>query len=342
MKAIALWLCLPFLGSADLRAADGEPKSYVLKDGKVIRAEVLAVDGDEVELKIHMAAGQMKGTKPLTDFAPQSAFKILRSVTPRNDVAGHLKLAKFAADNNLIAASRRELRYVRSIAETQTFDPEKEQQLVAEALAIVRTVLNNLIEAGKTKDVRYVMSQIMLLDNTRFSEEDKASLVDLVQSSLRDKKAAEASARHANEDAEERERREKLLKPIQDGLDRGLAARRKGMLNSKQFSSALSAFDRAIKEFENVERRAASLRKRHPNDKALAEELDSATEQARGYVDSTLLDQASLNLTRGQINEAMGKVNKILASDPNNRQAQAMRARIEIAANEAAGYGRIQ
>ena len=68
--------------------------------------------------------------------------------------------------------------------------------------------------------------------------------------------------------------------------------------------------------------------------------LDAITERAQGYVVSTLLDQASLNLTRGQINEAMGKVNNILATDPSNRQAQAMRARIEIAANEAAGFGR--
>ena len=334
MKTIALWLCLPLL------AAIGEPKSYVLKDGKVIRAEILAVNGDQIEMQVHMAAGQMKAAKPLSDFAPQSAFKILRSVTDRNDIAGHFKLAEFAAEHNLIATARRELRHCRTLAAKKDFDPEVEKQLVGQALSILRTLLTNMIEDGKTKDVRYVLSQIMTLDSDRFTDEDKAGLVDLVQTSLADKTAAEASARRANEDDATRSRREKLLKPVQDGMDRGRAARRKGMLSSKNFSSALGAFDRAIKEFEAVQRRCESIRKKNSNDKVLLQELDSITESAHGYVSSTLLDQASLNLTRGQINEAMGRVNKILGEDPTNRQALAMRARIEIAANEASGFGR--
>lgn len=330
MRTTALWLCLPWLV-----AALGEPKSYVLEDGKVIRAEVLSVKGDRVEMRIHQAAGTMTSTMSLAEFAPQSAFNIKRSVTEPDDLEGHLALAEFAAQHNLIATARRELRHCREIAQHQKLDPEFEKHLVRRALTIMRTVLHNLTTAGKSKDARYVLSQIMLLDSDRLSDEDKAGLVDLVQTSLDDKSAAEASASRADDDDATRARRQKLLEPLHTGMDRGRAARRKGMLNSKQPSAALSAFDRAIREFEGVERRAESLVRKNPDDEALDQDLDSLTKEARGYVASTLLDQASVHLMRGQINEAMGRVNRVLAVEPKNRQALAMRGRIEIAANEA-------
>ena len=51
-----------------------------------------------------------------------------------------------------------------------------------------------------------------------------------------------------------------------------------------------------------------------------------------------LLTGASLYTTRGQFTAAMGNVNQVLAMDPDNRQAQAMRGRIEVAANSGWGW----
>ncbi|MGH3115150.1 MAG: hypothetical protein ACRDOP_16940, partial [Gaiellaceae bacterium] len=127
-------------------APPAAPRTYALKDGKELLAEVLRVDGNRVALKVHVETGTVEVTRPIEDFVPHSAFNILRTAVAPNDIAAHVKLAEFAVENGLIDAARRELRRAREIADDQGIELELEGRLVERAVRILDGLLRQMVK----------------------------------------------------------------------------------------------------------------------------------------------------------------------------------------------------
>ena len=70
-----------------------------------------------------------------------------------------------------------------------------------------------------------------------------------------------------------------------------------------------------------------------------SQELDQVRQRATTLQSDALMNAASVCLVRGQFSKALGHVNTVLAMDANNSDARAMRARIEIAANQNRSLG---
>jgi len=164
------------------------------------------------------------------------------------------------------------------------------------------------------------------------------ALEDQLAAAKKQREAEIVAARAAKENERMVADRERQLKPLQKGLKDAEAYRDRGMQNSKSFGSANNDFQRAIRLCELVMGRAASLSKSHANDTVMVRELRNMDQQAGEMRTDMLLTTASLYITHGQLNAAMGNVNKVLATEPDNRQALAMRGRIEVAANSGWGW----
>jgi hypothetical protein len=327
-----------------------EIRTFVLKDLGEVRAEVLRIDGDRVQLRVQVEGGTAEATRPLSDFAPQSAFIIMRSETPPDDMAGHLKLAEFAIHNGLVDAGLRELRKARDLAVGKGIDPSHEARLVARGLAVLEEIFRQLVAGGRLQDARVLLTQILSNPKSLLSDAQKQELVNLVEEAEGKKREETARAKEARADAEASARREQQLDPMRRSLDRAKSMQHQALLDSHRASQAINEFGAASQAFASVRREGEQLLKRSPGDATLADEVKAMTEEARQNEASSLLSQASIYVVRGNFNSAMGSVNRVLADDPENSQALAMRARIELAANEGdsvgagvvGGFGRVR
>jgi tetratricopeptide (TPR) repeat protein len=122
------------------------------------------------------------------------------------------------------------------------------------------------------------------------------------------------------------------LKRGKQYYDQMVAKNKEGLLASPAGSKAGNAWEAAIK---------AGDRALVEIDKVAKEQTDPATQELlqkyRKVVDDQMIEVytnlASAQTTRSSYQQAMGNVNKALASDPNNSSAISMRARVEEAAS---------
>ena len=315
------------------------PRTYALKDGKELLAEVLSVDGDRVNLKVHVETGTVEVTRPIADVVPHSAFNIMRTAVPPKDIAAHVKLAEFAIENGLVDAAKRTLTRARELADDQGIEPDLERRLVERAVRILDGLFRQMVKEGRIQDARFFLSQILSRRPSRLSDSQKQELVDLVEREVEAQKSAKASAKQAQANEANSAKRDQTLEPLRKRLEKGKESHRRALMISDKGSQAINEFDQAIRSFDSVQKEGRAQMSRNPNDPALADEVQSLVAEAGQYRTSSLLAQASLQVTRGQFNQATKSVNSVLADDPENSQALAMRARIEIAANEDTGWG---
>ena len=122
-------------------------------------------------------------------------------------------------------------------------------------------------------------------------------------------------------------------------MERGQADIQEGLNAGSSMSKALTSFRRANQNLERAVRGCDRLKETYGNDARYTGDINYLREQATNSLTNSLLHSASILTTRGSFNAALGNVNKILARDPKNTRALAMRGRIESAANEGWGWG---
>jgi hypothetical protein len=106
------------------------------------------------------------------------------------------------------------------------------------------------------------------------------------------------------------------------------------MLRSRSPGTAAGHFTAAYDHLNDARLRLTKVESDHGGEYVYQErlrDLDTKITKASGV---SLLSLGSISLIRGQHNKALGYVNTLLVLDPDNQDAKAMRARIEIAANE--------
>ncbi len=197
-------------------------------------------------------------------------------------------------------------------------------------------LLRGMLQEGKMRDANYVLTEIMAGD--RITDAQKDHFTDLVHSKTAEIEDAKARDRADKRAARLTAERERQLKPVQDRLQRGKDLEKQALLNLKDQTRALNAYEGAVRDFKSVQRQAENLTRRHSNDADFIGELDSLSRQAEDELITSLLSQASIYTTRSSFNQALGLVGQVLAVDSQNRQALDMRARIEIAANSNDGF----
>lgn len=313
-------------------------RSYQLKNGDVIQAEILDVDKaqDQVRLKFFQGGGSGIVTRRLSDFSPHSQFNVLRTTIPEGDIEGHVQLAEFAVSNGLIAAGKRELLHARDLANDEGIAPDLEQKLMDQAVTILDGLLQAMLKEGKMNDAKLLLHEIMA--GPRLTDAQKQHFTDLVAGKSKEIKEANAKARADQRAAELSAEQQRVLKPLQDAMQRGSQLQQQALKSLQNQSQALNAYGAAAREFQAVQQEVEKQTRTYSNDKDLVSELAALSRQAQGDLINCLLGEASIYTTRSSFNQALGMVGQVLAMDSQNQQALNMRARIEIAANSDDGY----
>src|SRR5262249_46555877 len=93
---LSLSLCFPLL------AQDAPTMTLTYKDGESCSAQVVALKGDEVKLKVFVLGGSMQITRRLDDFVPLSAYAIELQAHKPVTFDDHFAMARRAVDAGLV------------------------------------------------------------------------------------------------------------------------------------------------------------------------------------------------------------------------------------------------
>lgn len=322
-----------------LALPQGSIETLVLKNGDHMRAEVLRLDNERAVLRVHFEGGSMQVTRRLDEFEPQSVYRMLRTSADPQKTADLLRLAEFAADNGLIWVAQRDLEAARRLAGQDSLAPELAQKVEDKGGSILEALFQRELDGNHDmQKARRLLSDLLIrFPGSQAAQRRDDLLARLREAELRadaDKRAAAAALASAKAD----EARRKTLQAISEHIEDGAAENQRGLTSSKQFAVAHGHFQTAVQHFDKA-LRAAAVAAKGSEDSQLAGQLQDLRQQASRLQTDALLNAGSVCLVRGQYNAALGHVNSVLAIDPTNADARAMRARIEVAASYRGGYG---
>lgn len=329
MKVLALTLIL--LGPA----IAGEPITLILKNGDHLRAEVVQIDGNRVRLRVPIPSGHYLVWRSLDDFRPHCAYLALAELAAKDKAEDRLRLARFAAAHDLVYIAQRELGLARQLAGDDGLEAELEQQIVERGAAVLEREFRAALERRDLRKGKRLLNELVI----RYPDSEPASRKEDLFAEFDRVEKALADARRRAVDARKQARLERSheskLRPIRSRLEKARQDNKQGLLSSKSFSKAHGLFVRAIAGFEAATKAADKLLKIRTNDEVLVREVSDLRLKALSGAQEALLNAASVCLVRGQFTRALGHVNQVLAFEPTHKDARAMRARIETAANEA-------
>ena len=128
-----------------------------------------------------------------------------------------------------------------------------------------------------------------------------------------------------------------VVAPIERHLAAGVEENRLGMLTSRTPGRAAGHFSVAYDNLQVARLGLTKAEADHGLEYVYQERLRDLDTKVTAASRVSLLNLGSLSLVRGQLNKALGYVNTLLVLDPENAEAAAMKARIEIAANQSTG-----
>ena len=316
-------------------AVTGEPITLILKNGDHLRAEVLQIEGDRVRLRVPITSGEYFVWRKLDDFRPHCAYRALAELAAKDKAADRLRLARFAASHDLVSIARRELQLARRLSGDSELEPELEKEIAERGAAVLESEFRKALGRRDLRKGKRLLNELII----RYPDSDPTSRKDALLSEFERAEDALADARRQAAQSREQERlersRESRLRPIRSRLEKARQDNKQGLLSSKSFSKAHGLFLRSIDGFEAATKAADKILKIRTNDEALVREVGDLRSAALAGTQEALLNAASVCLVRGQFTRALGHVNQVLALDSANKDARAMRARIETAANEA-------
>ena len=316
-------------------------RSYMTKDGKVIKGIPLRKEGDKVRLQMPIeGGGSVEELRPFDSFSAHSSYNILRQLEPGHDLKSHLALAKFALENGLIATTRRELREAKKYIKSESELEDITKRVKTGAAAILKDLTRKALAAGDLKLAYKYGSLLLTKLPDEVTEAEKTELLDTYDRLKAEKENAERAKREAAAQAKRSEQETRILKPLEERLSRASSRNHKGLMAGSSQSKALNNFKGASDDYMWVMKRTQQEQKKANNGSTILKgELANIETRAKsGYCDANL-NAGSVYLSRGSINNARGRADAILAVDPENSRARSLRARAEIAGNRGWGYG---
>ena len=258
-------------------------------------------------------------------------FASAREQVPEGDLSAQLAVAELAEEKGLTEMARTELRRcAHMIHDGEALPPAVRER----AIELIVQLVDSLCAEGKISEARSAVTRIITRQSSSLSVEEQDRLISTVEAASDRAIGEQNKARRAKEDARVVAERERKLKPVLARMDKGKERRRKGLLNSRQFSAASRDLHGAAKEFELALADIDRLSQQFADDPLMIAELEDLGAQCRTQWHDSLLSAASLELVRGSYGRAMESVNTVLLVEPQNEQALAMRARIEVSQSD--------
>jgi hypothetical protein len=314
--ALVAALAVPSLASEQIK----------LKGGKVVSGRATAYDPDRKVLSFRLDDGQ-EMQYSMDDLDSRSVYLVYGSVIPKENGKGQLQLANFARDAGLYQHAVRRYGYAAKAdpslkAEVDKGMAELKKRAAAACLANAKAAQAK----GNAKETQKWLN--ILLE--RLPDEPQAvEAAAMVEANY----TREANARDDALEKEHAELIEKDLKKGKKAYDTMIEKTKQG-LTARNSSESSNHWNSALREGETVLKEIDRLEKKYPDDKRIQ---DGAVKYRKLTIDQMVsihLHLASRYTANSSLSNAMKEANKALALDPENAQALAARARIEVAAND--------
>jgi len=295
-----------------------------LRDGRTLDARVVEVKDHAVVLEVRENGSVARADWP-RERIEKHAWYTIASRAARTG-RQHLELARFAAQENLLAQARREADLARARDpslrdEAAQVLEEVERRMPAALLAWAR----ELAASGNRRGARREASRVLALDPEAEAAAGARELVERLDAEQRQRRMDEELARR--------------LEPVLRLRDRAVELDRGGLAASRELRKSRDAFEAAVRAGREALARIEGLRRRHAADGATLGALAGLEGEVRAQLVESQLNLASVYVNRQSYPQALEAVGVALALDPTSQAARAERARIELA-NSNGYYGR--
>ena len=340
MTASLLAASIAVLGLAQAQPPRPDPKilNVQFTNGTFARVHVLKLEAERVQLRVLVLDGSIEVRHDLSDFEPDSAFRIELEARQPDSFADHFRMAQRAARLGLATAAGEQA----MLALDRRFElesPDKARRMV-ESWA-TRRLESWLRESLEQRDLDESTHYLKLL-STRFGhafpEARLDELATAVEQLERDRSARRRAERQARLDAKIRSFVERRLKPIRRAVQQGDDLLREAVGKSRSMTKSANLATRAIEVYRAAWRDAAKLQAKTPTDKPLVIEIEELANHLHDHSVRAALHAANMLTVRSDFNGAMEWVQRVLALDPTNAEAREMQRTI---AAERTGPGAI-
>jgi len=302
------------------------------KSGERIRAAVEKLDGDRVVLRVEIGGGHAAETRSIKDFDLESEYMIYEATTPQTADA-YLALAQNAAEAGVIDSAKRCLARARDLADDTSIGSDAATKIHGAQVDHFTSVFEGDISRGDVASARRVLATMEYTQPGQYSADKVKAMQAEIDGVIQQHEAAYQADRAKEIAAEEVARRKRIVRPLEELIDAAEANHTKAMKARPGSSDAGEAFNLSVNEAEKALKASQALAKRNAGDDQVLAMLATLEGRAQSIYSTAMFDSASRLIAHGQLNKALGYVNRILSYNPNDRQAMAMRARIEISAN---------
>jgi len=299
-----------------------------LADGSYLSGQATAYDGDAKVLSFRTDDGRnLKFT--LDQLDGRSVYHVTRSKVAQDNAKGQLQLANYARDINLFAHARRHYEYAR--AADPSLSPEIDKQIAIGKGLAAKYCMDLANEAIAKNDLKSAEKYLTIMVQKLPDEPLTAQATQMLDQYY-------TTVHAQRDDAVEAAAGDLLTTDLASGkkyydimIEKNKAALLASSLSGskRNWQSAINYGEKALKEIGKVG-------KKHTDPKT-QELLQTYTTIVENQIFEIHLNVASSHMTQTDYRGALKEVNKVLAVDPKNKDALAMRSRIEMATSR--GWG---
>lgn len=315
--------------------------SYLLRNGTELRGTVSTSDEERMTIRLDAPAGAI-ATFTRDQVEPHSWY-VARSQTIGDDAKARLDLARYCIENGLFFVAERELDRVVDAAPglASTADAERARAHDGGGKKLVELARDAVAKNDFARAANLVGTIVRRYDDTAAAGEAAAIVDEIAQrrGALEQQRIVEMQRRAAEKKGAVHVA---ILKELTDRIG---TARRQNVigLKSKDLSSAQEAFSSALRKFAAVIAEVDAQTSRQQEDQELLSRLAEIRTTCLTESIEVHVNMGSTYVVRGSYTKALEHANEALALDPKNSYARDFRARVELAAAEAAsGRGRVR
>ncbi|MCA3010726.1 MAG: hypothetical protein INH34_20295 [Phycisphaerales bacterium] len=320
---------LPLSLAVPVVAQDATPREYRLATGQSFQGKALTLAEGTVHMKANILGSETDLHRKVADFAPSSQIAIESAFVGAKDFAGHMRLARRAAELDELELAGVHARFAAQAVKGAPDEAERMLELKQWAVATLTQRFEQELAAGHVHGARHYLD---LLSGRLHDCVDAAAL-----QAMDEKLAAAAASQRAKPAATSTpltDAERKLVQTKVDAADKqfrlGLAAASKTVEACRHYDAALASYRAAWKEIE-------ALLKKHGGDAAAHAELHDLGAHVMDGGKRAALQAATALAMQSNYKGAMARVNEVLAYAPGDQEALAMQRTIVEAEAAASG-----
>ncbi len=306
--------------------AAGTEKSLYLKtkSGEVVSGKFRGINGEKVRIATSVLGGTMTVTHDLDDFEAASVFTVLMAAKPPADFDSHFAMARKAAELGLLNSAGKQARSaLETVKGAADFDGKRAEvrKWAAEAL---EKMINDAVADQDTP----LAKDCLKLLTTRLADQRSEEQLDAIAASVegleRAVKQKKEDDRQAKLDAKVRASNEKKLQAIVKDVERGEKDYSSAIRKSGSTTASKNLCESAIGHFKKAYQALGKLVADHPDDSDLAAAAAPITQQIHNQGIAAALHAANMLCVRSDYKNAMEWAQKVIAFDPDNKEAKEM------------------